>query len=262
MHPNLSSALAIARTEVLVAMRNRVLLLVVLFAMMLVGASVGAASVAVFEQSRVILDLGLAASSMFGMLSAIILSLSAINGGLNNRTAYTLLVRPISRWAFVLGKYLGVVTTVTLLVTILWCTTTLTLWVFGGETSGAYYMSLWLLYVEVWVVAAIAHAFACLSQPVLAAVFSIGTVIAGTFSTDMLNISERLVHKGDLYHARIVNFVQLLLPNLQSLSLRSEVANALAIPGGFVLHASLYGVLYAATALSIAMWLFSQKRNF
>lgn len=259
---DLRAAVAIAHAGLLVALRNRVLLLVVLLSMLLVAASVAAASVSIFERSRIILDLGLAATSIMGSLSAIGLSIMAINGDVRNRTAYTLLVRPLSRWAFVLGKYLGVAMTVTLLTTVLWLTTALTVWGFGGSVPPAFFASLWLLWLEVWLVASVASAFSCLSQPVMAGIFSIGTIVGGQFTQDMVSLSEQLTRDNNETYAHLLQLAQLLLPNLQSLSLRSEAANALPVPTDYLAYASLYALLYTTAALSAAMWLFGRKRHF
>jgi hypothetical protein len=262
MKRSMTGALVVAVATATEAIRNRLLLVGLFFAVVLVGLSVAAASVSIWERSRLIVDVGLAAASGLGSIMAVALSVSAFAGELRRRTAYTVLVRPISRWAFVLGKYLGVVVAMELVVTIMLLATALIVSLYGDLVPAAFWACLWLTYVEIAVVCAIATLFSTLATPVLAATYAAALVLAGNLSDDVWRIAERAADEGNQSAAWLLRAAYWLLPDMQALSLRAQAANRLPIPDDFLLPATLYGAAYAACALLIGMWIFSRRRFF
>src|SRR5207249_690601 len=91
----LRAALVLAAGTFVEAMRNRLLMVSLLFAVVLVGASVSAASVSIGEHARLIIDVGLAAASAVGSLVAVSLTISSFAGELRRHTAYPVLARPL-----------------------------------------------------------------------------------------------------------------------------------------------------------------------
>ncbi len=63
------------------------------------------------QQQRVVADLGLALLSLLSVGVALFLGSSLLARELERRTLYVVLPRPITRWQFLLGKYLGIVWT-------------------------------------------------------------------------------------------------------------------------------------------------------
>ncbi len=63
------------------------------------------------QQQRVVADLGLALVSLLSVGVAVFLGSSLLARELERRTLYVVLPRPIARWQFLLGKYLGIVLT-------------------------------------------------------------------------------------------------------------------------------------------------------
>src|SRR5262249_57574648 len=96
------------------AIRNKVLygVLGVVIAANLMAIVLGAMSLA--EEARIARDVGLAGVSLFGALTAIVLGVSLLYAEIEKRTIHVILAKPIHRYEFVLGKYLGMAVTLTL----------------------------------------------------------------------------------------------------------------------------------------------------
>lgn len=256
----LRGSLVIASATVLEAFRNRLFAVAILFGLVLIAMSVAAASVSISERARLIVDVGLAASSGLGTVIAVALSITSFAGELKTHTAYPILARPLPRWAFILGKYLGVVIAMIGVVTIMVLTTALTVKLYGGELPSALWGCLWLNWIEMAVVVAVSFTFSALTVPTLAATYSAGVILAGNLATDVQAYADRLEAKGKgaASGLRVAYYV---LPDLQDLSARIQAANNLELPWNLLMNGTAYGLAYAAAALALAMWVFSRRRT-
>lgn len=104
-------AYAIALNAFREAVRDRVLfgVLGLALASLLFGTSL--AWLSVNEQTRVLVDHGVVTISWLANLVAIFLGASFLYKEIELRTLYVILAKPVARWQFVLGRYLGIVAT-------------------------------------------------------------------------------------------------------------------------------------------------------
>src|SRR5881394_1947679 len=68
------------------------------------------------EEARVARDVGLAGISLFGSLTAIFLGVFLLYTEVQRRTIHAIVSKPIERWEFVVGKYLGMAILLSVLV--------------------------------------------------------------------------------------------------------------------------------------------------
>jgi ABC-type transport system involved in multi-copper enzyme maturation permease subunit len=87
--------------------RNRIYLAVLLFGLIMVGGSLVISSLAVDEQVRVLVNLGLAGIEFIAVLSIVFVTVSLILEEIESRSIYLILSHPIERWHYVLGRYIG-----------------------------------------------------------------------------------------------------------------------------------------------------------
>src|SRR6266545_1123550 len=92
-------------------LRDKILYNLVLFAFLLIGASVLLADLTIMEHHKMIADMGLAAINLVGVIIAVFVGIGLVSKEIERRTIYTIMARPITRTQFVLGKYLGLVMT-------------------------------------------------------------------------------------------------------------------------------------------------------
>ena len=251
--------LVVGGATLLEAVRSRILLVSVFFAVLLVGATVAASSISFGEEGRLIIDVGLAAASAVGSGIALSLAIASFAGELRRRTAYSILARPIPRWAFVLGKHVGIAVTIDILVGFMVLATVLILWAYGATVPRALWGSLWLSMIEMQLVVAVATLFSAFTTPVLAAAFTVGLVLAGNLAGDIARFAARLEAKGQS-GADMLRVLYYLLPDLGKLSLRTQAANNLPVDISYLVYGTTYGLCYAAAALALACWIFSRRR--
>ena len=118
MRASLYRILTIARNTLLESIRQSVLNVLLIFAVVLVGASIwlsdaatpGLDQAGLFDaQIKFVKDAGTGAIGIFGFLIALLSTAQLIPQELHNRTIYTILAKPVRRSEFLLGKFFGVV---------------------------------------------------------------------------------------------------------------------------------------------------------
>src|SRR5438876_12294835 len=89
------------------AVRDRVLYNLVFFALLLVGCTPLFGKISIGLERIVLVNLGLTAITVFGMVIAIFIGIGLVSKELDKKTLYTVLSRPVRRWEVILGKSLG-----------------------------------------------------------------------------------------------------------------------------------------------------------
>jgi len=136
---------------------------------------------------------------------------------LDKRTIYTLIAKPIHRYQFILGKYGGLL--LTLLVEVSIMTVGLFLYLFFFSEKGMDFSllkAIFLIYVELGVITAVAILFSSFSTPFLSGLFTLSIFIIGHLTDDLLVFSERF----DAFGQRVANFIYYVFPNLSLLNLQ------------------------------------------
>src|SRR5262249_20249070 len=105
----------VAQLTVRDLIRRRVLVLLALFAAGMVLLSFPLRVLSIGHWNRIITDVGLAATDLSVTLLAVLLGSSLIAGDLDKKPLYPLLAKPVSRGAFIAGKFIGLLAIIALL---------------------------------------------------------------------------------------------------------------------------------------------------
>src|SRR5262249_29518074 len=95
------------------AVRDRVLYNLIVFAVLIAGSALLFGQISVEIERIVVINLGLTAISIFGIVISIFIGISLVWKEIERKTLYTVLAHPVRRWEFLLGKYLGLMGTLT-----------------------------------------------------------------------------------------------------------------------------------------------------
>src|SRR2546425_6446079 len=93
------------------SVRDKVLYNLVLFAVLLIGASYFIGQLTAGQDVKIIKDLGLAATSIFGLFIAVFIGIGLVSKEVEKRSVYSLLAKPIERSQMIAGKYAGLALT-------------------------------------------------------------------------------------------------------------------------------------------------------
>jgi ABC-type transport system involved in multi-copper enzyme maturation permease subunit len=251
------------------SVRDKVLYNLVAFAILMIGASYLLGQLTAGQDVKIIKDLGLSATSIFGLFIAIFIGIGLVSKEVERRSVYSLLPKPIHRFQLVLGKYAGL--TLTLLVNISIMTVAFyavliyTAWGVDPVVQDAWdapaldpalLKAIALIFVELLLVTAIALFFSTFSTPILSAALTFGLFIVGHFSADLRNFDQVLESAAAVRVARGLYWV---LPNLSQFDVKTEVVHGLPVTMGYMGLSTAYAALYTAMLLTFAVYVFSRR---
>ena len=240
--------------------RDRVLYNTVLFVILLIIASVVMGRIAVGQEVKIIIDLGLSAMTIFGVLIAIFLGIGLVSKEIENGAIANILSKPVRRSEFILGKYFGLC--LTLLVNSAVMAAAITLALFYARGGAAQMLniwpSVWLIFLELAIITAVALLFSCFSSPALSALFALLIFLIGRWSPDLKLFAET---SGSALTRTVSRALYHLLPNLANFNYINETAHGETAPWRMVAGNTVYSVFYVAAALAAAVLIFN-RRNF
>lgn len=251
------------------SVRDRVPYNLVLFAVLLIGSSYLIGQLTAGQDVKIIKDLGLAATSVFGLFIAIFIGIGLVSKEVERRSIYALLSKPVSRAQFIAGKYAGLVLTLAVNVTVmaaaLYIILAYMVWTepptirAGWDAPGtdpALLKAIFLIFVELMLVTAVALFFSTFSTPILSAALTFGFYIAGHFNADLKNFDRVVESKAAVFLARGVYHV---LPDLSAFDVKTEVVHGLPVTAGYLVSTTAYGLAYVAALLLVATVIFSRR---
>ncbi len=217
-------------------------------------------------QGRFLVDVGWGALVFFGSGLAVIAPSNSFFADLDQRTVLSVLAKPVQRWQYLLGKWLGAWVLLGMLVVVLAVTVALLLWAHQLRHPGAGDFSAWglavtagLTWLRLGVVAAMVLAIASYARSNLFTLLAGGAaLVIGQLQYLARDHWQALEHPLGRSAAWLVAH---LFPNLQAF----EVAEVLVLPGmaGLAPVAAWglagYAALYILGYLAIARWLFQHR---
>lgn len=248
--------LAVAHNTFRESIRDKVLYVLLFFAASAILGSKALGWITIGQDIKVVNDITLAALEIFGVLIAIFVGTSLLYKEIDKRTLYTILARPMRRYEFVLGKYLGLMlllATVTLAMTAMGA---IYIGLLGGTISAAFIFAVALTYVEFLLVTAFALLMSSVTTPILGALIVFSVFVLGHATAVLVELPPQLRETSAQY---VLQFIYYVLPNLNNFNLRSEAANAVAVNPAYVLWAIAYGCAYSAMLLAGSAMLFEEK---
>ncbi len=261
----------IARAVFRESVRDRVLYNLVGFALLVIGASYLIGQLTAGQDVKIMKDLGLAAMSLIGVFIAIFIGIGLVSKEVERRTVYSLIAKPVRRSELVVGKYLGLVLTIAINLAVMAAVWYAVLSYMSWSETEAFKRSweapatdprmlvaVYLLFVQLMLVIAIALFFSTFSTPMLSAVFTVGLYIAGHFGADLKNFD---VAVGDSPVRYLTTAMYYLLPNMAIFDVKNAVVHAQPVPVGYVLTTTAYGIAYIVALVAAGVWIFS-KRDF
>ncbi|MGG6239842.1 ABC transporter permease [Nodosilinea sp. AN01ver1] len=256
----LSRVGVIARTVFLEVIRDRILYLVALFALVMVIARVLLPDISAGAENKILLDLGLAAIHLLSVVVAVFVGTGLINKEIEKRTVLVLIAKPVSRAEFIVGKHLGLTAVLAVLIAALGLIFVVVLGVSGVPFSlSSIGLALLFMALEAALLVAVAIVFGVFTSSLLATLLTFAVYLMGHLSQDMVAFGELSENPAV---QRLTNALYLVLPDLERLNLRNAAAYGMELlPSAAALggHA-LYGLLYTALLLAVAILVFSRRQ--
>jgi ABC-type transport system involved in multi-copper enzyme maturation permease subunit len=241
------------------ALRSKVLYGCLAVAIVMIGISSTFSSVTVGDEHRLIADFGLALNSLVGVGFLVISGSRLLAQELNRRTIFNLLSRPISRSTFVIGKFLGLLTTTATISFLL----ALGLWSFLSVLSGSWEWGIWYGFVmqlcELGILCALVLLFSSIVvTPALNGLFVFGAFLAGRSTPFLFAFTQDGEMPQLLRDAALLLYWG--LPHLNQLYVANEIVYRQLPSIDFMLQAGVYSMAYTGACLTLACILFRRRQ--
>jgi ABC-type transport system involved in multi-copper enzyme maturation permease subunit len=241
------------------AVRDRVLYNLIAFALLMSGAAILVGQISIEIERLVVINLGLTAVSLFGVVIAIFIGIGLVSKEIDKRTLYTVLSRPVRRWEFITGKFFGLAGTLVV------NTIFMAIGVFAAlfyvsrhfqKSDGWLLVALYFIVLQFVILTALALFFSSFSSPLLSAVFAFALFVIGSFAEDLRGFAG-MAHGLQRWLATAAAY---LVPNFSALNIISSVAHGQAVSGQLIFYNSIYALIYTSMALCGAVLIF-ERRN-
>jgi ABC-type transport system involved in multi-copper enzyme maturation permease subunit len=249
----LARVLILARWTLVEALRERILYVVLLFVGVLVASSCILTPLAPGAQRKVVVDFGLACIDILGVLVILLSGCGLVRREIERRSLEVILTRPVSRLEYLIGKWLGLVATLVVLVAVMTAAFAILLQVSGVAWRAGFAVAIVGTVLGLLVVASLAVLFSTFTSPTLAAFFTLSLFAGGHLQGTILRLAN------DPTLTQVAEMVRWLVPALSVFDVRAEVVHGVHVPHLQLVGGAAYAVLYATAALYLASLLFRRR---
>lgn len=221
------------------------------------------------EEDKLVMDMGLATIALFGLIIALFTSSGVIADEIEKKTVLTVLCKPVNRFQFVLGKFLGIVGAA--LVAMLILAVALSFALYLHECTGSIrasdhshsagfhhaplvFVGTLFAFLQVFVISAVSVAISTrfpmiINLSVCLSLYVLGHLTRYIFAnTAPGTMASRVATAG-----------YALLPNLMNFNVAEAIGLGHAIPVSYICLSALYAILYASVALLLALASFQTR---
>ncbi len=215
---------------------------------------------------KLIKDICVTAIALFGVLITIFTSASVVPNEVENRVIYTVLSKPVRRFQYLLGKFIGVQLIVLINLALMTGLFFIALLVRQSVMPTLLLWSAMLTYFEFLIVSAFTFAVSCTaSSSILPTIGGLFIYLTGNLTEYLKDVNVRAGQTDqwlDWLIGKTASFLAAVLPNLQNFSLKTQILNGQPNdPPTDVLIPNLicYGLLYGLSGFLLSYWLFRRK---
>lgn len=217
-------------------------------------------------ETKIIKDICVSAISIFGILITIFISASVVPTEMDNKVIYTVLSKPIRRYQYLFGKFLGVQLIVIANLVLMSALFFIALYAKERIWPTLLLWSTLLTYFQFLIVSALTFAVSCTStSSVLPTIAGLFIFITGNLTEYLKDVANRAAQSEAFLQTLVGNlagWLYKILPNLRSFDMRTQILYLqpndppadVQIP-----NLILYGLSFAVAGYAIAWVLFMRK---
>ena len=246
----------IAKNTFREVIRDRLLYVLVLFALLVTGMSLFLGELSFREQSRIAANYGLTGIQLSMVVLSIFIGSTLVRKEIDKKTAFTLLARPVTRFQFLSGKILGFSTSTLFLIIgfsfVLW----IILIFLKFPFSVSFVIAFWGILLESILLVCLSVFFSTFSGLMMAPSFTFGCFLIGHWVNDMKFFSEK---SESLAFQNFVGVFQYVFPNLENFNWRAAPIYQETVSRSEIFWSSLYLVFWVIILLNLSVLILRKK---
>lgn len=238
------------------ARRNRVTVVLGVFAAVMILLTTVVLNTTIFTLDRAVTNFGLGVMSALLVGITLYLSVGMLSREIEKRTLFLVISRPISRKTFVVGRALGVGATLTALLVVMSALYATQVVFFEVPPTWAMVAAVGGLWVELLVLASLGIFFSSFAGQLVSGISVMGLYFIGHLTPDLFRWAQR--SDGGVVSA-LAKVAYRVLPNLDRFDYRDDAAYGLAIDGAEFAMTAVYGLAWCTVLLTAAAAIFSRR---
>ncbi len=252
MHP----FIALAFNGFREARRNRVTVVVGVFALALLLSSTLVVAVTVSTFERVLTDMGLGAMSLTLALLAIFLSSGLLSREIERRTIFLMVSKPISRGTFLVGRLVGNMLTLTVLQASMTVVFFVLMAGYGYPITTAHLVAVVMLWFELWVLSGVGFLMSSFSSQMVSAFVTVSVYFAGHLAGDIYKLASK---SESGFIQSVGRTAYYLLPDLERLNYRPHATYGVSTSLSELLPSAGYALAFTGVLVALAVLLFNRR---
>jgi ABC-type transport system involved in multi-copper enzyme maturation permease subunit len=237
------------------SVRERVLYNLVIFAILMTVSGLLMGELSIRQDEKIIKDIGLAAIDLFGNLIALFIGIGLVSKELERRSLYPLLAKPLGRTEFLLGKFVGLASTLAVNVAVMTAGMYATLFWTRRVVDPALLGAVYALYLVLLLVVCIALFFSTVTSPLVGMICTISMVLAGRYADVIRGAKEVAPAIPDWF----ISFLYVVVPNFHNFDFKAQVVYGTPVSWDTLAWLTVYAVAYGGICLSTAAVVFQKK---
>ncbi len=239
------------------SVRGKVLYSLLFFSVALVIISAVFGAVTIGDQIIIIKDFGLVSLSLFAVTLAVISGASLLHKELYRKTVYNILAKPVPRWQFLVGKHLGLLFTVLLMIILMAIGLVLFIFFFEQKIDWLIFQAALFVIFELIIITAFAIFFsAIVVTPALAGLFTFSAFLAGR-SVEFIPELIKIAGNGET--SPILEIIYWVLPHLDKLNINNQIVYGQGATFEQLIFSFCYSIGYSATLIMIGSFFFRNR---
>lgn len=257
--------LAIASTTVGEAIRRKVLLIILLIGVLFIVVAPGLGILSARSETTVLKSFMLGVIQGVSAIIAVILTVYMIPNEIERRTIYTILSKPVQRWQFLVGKYLGAVASLMLMMAMMSAVMALMFFLQQQSKNVGEVAELMkgpmMYFVQMCLLAAVAIFFSTFVAPLVNFFLTVGVFLVGVFFNPLFQSLQDNQNTAPTvkFAAKLVNT---LLPNFADYNIQNPLINTSSViqnEGMYYLKITVYGIVYISILLIMGILIFDRR---
>lgn len=254
----MNKILSIAINTFRESVRSKILYSILIFAVVIITIASLFGSVTIGDEVKVLKDFGLFSLSFFGVAYIVITGSTLLNKELSKKTIYNLLSKPVKRSEFVLGKFIGMFLTVTLLQVLMGLCFMVFIALYEENVDFNILYAVYSIILQMFITCAAVMFFSTIVvTPMLSGAFAFGFYIIGRSSEYIKDLISRLNLENSL--STISDIIHYLIPQLDKIDISNQVVYGTTLSPIAMTFNLTYTIGYAGVLLTLACIFFNSR---
>ncbi|MFO7734639.1 MAG: ABC transporter permease [bacterium] len=237
--------------------RTKYLYALVFFALFILGLGITITQATIGSRADIISDIGLGTIEIFSTLLAIFIGITIINRELSEKSLLPVLAHPVSRPAYLLGKFFGMLALILLQMIFMSIIFYILLMFFkAGDRMPTYIPAIYTIFLQTATIVSVSIFCSTLIEPVVAAMITISYYIVGATSYNLIHFFQ---YKASETTREIVTVLRYLLPDFSYFNIKDNLVYGRGLEDINLYFATIYALCIIILMISAATLFFNSK---